>query len=249
MMAGLLTRGSDAARLPSRKAPSGVATGCSPLTVAGAVAALGKPRTAFPFHLPDGRTIFITLSPGEAGVKRGKGSISIMHQSSVTLVLGGARSGKSAYAESLIQSAPPPWWYLATAEAHDDEMRARITSHQARRPPGWITHEFPIDLPTALGGADAAPVMVDCLTLWLANLLLGGHDIDAATGALITELEGRTAPTVLVANEVGLGIVPDNALARRFRDAAGRLNQQVAEVAERVVFMVAGLPMIVKEMQ
>jgi adenosylcobinamide kinase/adenosylcobinamide-phosphate guanylyltransferase len=162
----------------------------------------------------------------------------------LTLVLGGARSGKSAYAEALVTALPAPWLYVATAQAFDDEMRERIAAHRARRASGWATVETPLDFSGVL--ETARPVLVDCLTLWLTNLLLGGHDIAAATLAVDAALDARRAPTVLVANEVGLGIVPDNALARTFRDAAGRLNQHFAARAKTVVFMVAGLPMRVK---
>ena len=162
----------------------------------------------------------------------------------VTFVLGGARSGKSRYAEGLVTALPLPWRYVATAQAWDAEMRARIAEHRARRADGWQTVEAPLDLPRAL--AAGLPVLVDCLTLWLTNLLLGEHDIAAATTALEESLAARTAPTVLVANEVGLGIVPENALARGFRDEAGRLHQRIAARAGSVVFMVAGLPLRVK---
>ncbi len=141
---------------------------------------------------------------------------------------------------------PPPWRYIATAQAWDDEMQARIARHRADRPPGWQTDEVPIALPAALAAAGDRPVLVDCLTLWVTNLLLADHDIDQATDALLAALRARRGPSVLVANETGLGIVPDNALARRFRDAAGVLNQRVAAQADRVLFMVAGLAMTVK---
>ena len=163
----------------------------------------------------------------------------------LTLVLGGARSGKSRYAEALVTRLPAPWVYVATAQAFDDEMRARITGHRERRAPGWRTMEAPMNLPAALRDAGDAPVLVDCLTLWLTNLILGDADLAAAEAGLEAALE-RAAPTVLVSNEVGLGIVPDNALARRFRDEAGRLHQRLTARAGRVVFMVAGLPMLVK---
>lgn len=166
--------------------------------------------------------------------------------SHLTLVLGGARSGKSRHAESLVTALPAPWTFVATAQAFDDEMRERIAAHRARRGDGWHTLEAPLDLPGALAEAGTTPALVDCLTLWLANLMLGGHSIDAATAALEAALAARPAPTVLVSNEVGSGIVPDNALARAFRDAAGRLNQTLAARADRVLFMVAGLPMRVK---
>ena len=165
-------------------------------------------------------------------------------RSSLTLVLGGARSGKSRHAEGIVTALPPPWVYVATAQAFDAEMRGRIAEHRARRAEGWRTVEAPLDLAGAL--AADRPVLVDCLTLWLTNLMLGAHDIAAATAALDAALDARRAPTVLVANEVGLGIVPDNALARSFRDAAGRLHQHLAARADAVLFLVAGLPMRVK---
>jgi len=163
----------------------------------------------------------------------------------LTLVLGGARSGKSRYAEALVTRLPPPWTYIATAQAFDEEMRARIKEHRGRRTAGWRTVEAPLDLADALRDAGDAPVLVDCLTLWLSNLMLGGADLAGAEAALDAAL-GRAAPTVLVSNEVGLGIVPDNALARRFRDHAGQLHQRIAACAGRVVLMVAGLPLLVK---
>lgn len=166
----------------------------------------------------------------------------------ITLVLGGARSGKSRYAEDCVTARPGRRVYLATAEALDDEMAARIAHHRARRDAGWITVEAPLELPDALA-RQARPdttVLVDCLTLWLSNLMAAGRDLEAAAGALCAALNTAPGAVVLVANEVGLGIVPDNALARRFRDAAGRLNQRVAAAADTVVFMAAGLPMELK---
>ncbi|MGI4951109.1 MAG: bifunctional adenosylcobinamide kinase/adenosylcobinamide-phosphate guanylyltransferase [Janthinobacterium lividum] len=164
----------------------------------------------------------------------------------LTFVLGGARSGKSRYAEALVTAHPNPWTYIATAQAFDAEMRARIARHRDERAPGWHTVEAPVEMPATLDRAGAAPVLVDCLTLWLSNLLLGSMDLPGAVAALMAALDGRTAPTVLVSNEVGLGIVPDNALARAFRDEAGRLHQQVAARADRVTLVVAGLPLTVK---
>ncbi len=165
-----------------------------------------------------------------------------------TLVLGGARSGKSAYAEGLVTALPAPWTYVATAEAHDGEMAARIAQHRARRGDGWVTIDCPVDLAGVVARADLAeqPLLVDCLTLWVSNLMHLDGDVDAACTALATALATRRAATVLVSNEVGLGIVPENALARRFRDEAGRVNQRLASVADRVIFVVAGLPMTVK---
>ncbi|MDB5379594.1 MAG: cobinamide kinase / cobinamide phosphate guanyltransferase family protein [Rubritepida sp.] len=164
----------------------------------------------------------------------------------LTLILGGARSGKSRHAEALIQAESPPWTYIATAESYDAEMTARIAEHRARRPAGWVTVDAPRDLPEAIATAKDAPLLVDCLTLWLSNLMLAEADLDAASGALIAALLARAAPTVLVSNEVGSGIVPATPLGRRFRDAQGRLNQQVAAVAGRVELVVAGIPMRLK---
>ncbi len=166
----------------------------------------------------------------------------------MTLVLGGARSGKSLYAEGLLEQMPPPWGYVATAQAFDAEMEERIALHRSRRLADWRTFDAPLALASTLDEIPAGmPVLVDCLTLWLSNHLLADHDLAAEGAQLRAALARRTAPVVLVANEVGLGIVPDNALARRFRDAAGRLNQSLAVEAQRVVFVVAGLPMIVKD--
>ncbi len=195
------------------------------------------PRTAFPFHLPSGRTIGCRLL-GTGSRPRQKG-IALL-----TFVLGGARSGKSRHAEALVTALPGPWRYIATAQAFDAEMTARIAAHRAARPAGWQTTEAPLDLVAALDVA--APVLVDCLTLWLTNLMLGGHEVTAATERLLAALARRTRPTVLVSNEVGLGIVPEHALARAFRDEAGRLHQAVAARADRVVLMVAGLPLALK---
>jgi adenosyl cobinamide kinase/adenosyl cobinamide phosphate guanylyltransferase len=164
----------------------------------------------------------------------------------VTLILGGARSGKSRHGESLIAARPAPWTYIATGQAWDEEMRARITEHRARRDARWQTVEAPLDLTGALQSAGEAPVLVDCLTLWLTNLMLGEQDTVAATDALLAALEARRAATVLVANEVGLGIVPEHKLGRDFRDQAGVLHQRIAARADQVLFMVAGLPMVVK---
>jgi adenosylcobinamide kinase/adenosylcobinamide-phosphate guanylyltransferase len=166
----------------------------------------------------------------------------------LTLVLGGARSGKSRYAENLIAALPPPWIYVATAEAGDAEMAERIAHHQARRGDHWRAVEAPHDLAGALGAVAAgAPVLVDCLTLWLTNRMLAGADTESEIANLEAVLDRRSGTIVLVSNEVGLGIVPDNALARRFRDLQGRLNQRLAARADRVVLVVAGLPLMVKE--
>ena len=165
----------------------------------------------------------------------------------VTLVLGGGRSGKSRHAEGLVMAHPAPWIYIATAEAYDDEMRARIATHQARRSDDWQTVDAPVALPEMLGKAGGRPVLVDCLSMWLSNLMLGDRDLAGAFEAFDKALAARAAPTVLVSNEVGLSIVPDNALGRAFRDEMGFLNQRVASRAAKVIFMVAGLPMVVKD--
>ncbi|WP_157015362.1 bifunctional adenosylcobinamide kinase/adenosylcobinamide-phosphate guanylyltransferase [Mesorhizobium xinjiangense] len=166
----------------------------------------------------------------------------------LTFVLGGARSGKSRYAEDLVSAFAPPWIYLATAQAFDDEMADRIARHRARRGKNWKTVDAPLDLAAALERqTHGVPVLVDCLTLWLSNQMLAGHDVEAECERLAAVLSRPRGPWFVVANEVGLGIVPDNALGRRFRDAAGRLNQLIAQYANQVIFMVAGLPMQVKQ--
>jgi len=167
----------------------------------------------------------------------------------LTLVLGGARSGKSRFAEGLVTALPAPWIYVATAEAHDGEMAERIAHHAARRGEGWVTREAPLDLAEAISreSRDGHPLLVDCLTLWLSNLMLAGRDLEAETQRLLDALAAARGPVVAVSNEVGLGIVPENALGRRFRDAQGRLNAAVAEHAERVLFMAAGLPLTLKD--
>ncbi|MEE8623026.1 MAG: bifunctional adenosylcobinamide kinase/adenosylcobinamide-phosphate guanylyltransferase [Alphaproteobacteria bacterium] len=171
----------------------------------------------------------------------------------LTLIIGGARSGKSAHAERLVQAsvagnAIRPL-YLATARAEDAEMEERIRRHKERRGARWETCEEPLEIAAALEqhARPDRPILLDCLTLWLGNLLGAGRDIAAEKARLLTALEGLAGPVVLVANEVGLGIVPDNALARRFRDAAGVLNQAVAAVAPRVILMAAGLPLAMKD--
>ena len=164
----------------------------------------------------------------------------------LTLVLGGARSGKSRYAESLIASMSPPWAYVATAEAGDHEMAVRIRAHRARRGRNWRTIEAPRDLTAALAACERMPVLVDCLTLWLSNLMLAEADMDKETERLESALSAAAEPVVLVSNEVGAGIVPEHPLGRRFRDQQGILNQRIAARADRVVLMVAGLPLAVK---
>ena len=166
----------------------------------------------------------------------------------LTLVLGGARSGKSRHAEALVEAAAACGTYCATAEAGDDEMAARIAAHRARRGAFWRTVEAPRELAATVLSETAPerPLLVDCLTLWLSNLLLGGAAIDDEFATLRDALRDAPGPVVLVANEVGLGLVPQTPLGRAFRDAAGRLNQEVAALADRVVFLAAGLPLVLK---
>ena len=166
----------------------------------------------------------------------------------VVLVLGGARSGKSTFAESLARRSGLRRLYVATAEAHDAEMAARIAHHRAARGEGWTTIEAPIALVATLT-AEAGPgrvVLVDCLTLWLSNVMLAGHDAAVATERLVAALAAAAGPVVLVSNEVGLSLVPETPLGRAFRDAQGRLNQAVAAVATDVVLVAAGQPLRLK---
>lgn len=173
--------------------------------------------------------------------------------STLTLILGGARSGKSRRAETLArevsESGELEVVYLATAEAIDDEMAERIARHRADRAAhGWATVEEPLDLAAALA-REARPeriVLVECLTTWLTNLMVHGRDIDAAAAALLAWCDAPSGPAILVTNEVGFGIVPEHKMARDFRDHAGRLHQRVAERADKVEFVVAGLLMVVK---
>jgi adenosylcobinamide kinase/adenosylcobinamide-phosphate guanylyltransferase len=166
----------------------------------------------------------------------------------VTLVLGGARSGKSRYAEGLIE-AEGGGVYIATAQAWDSEMTERIEKHRARRGDAWETLEAPTDLVGALSSraCRGKAVLVDCLTLWLSNLMMAEHDIEREISMLTAALPGLDARVVFVSNEVGLGIVPENAMARQFRDHAGTTHQQIAKAADRVVFVAAGLPMTMKD--
>lgn len=164
------------------------------------------------------------------------------------LVLGGARSGKSRTAQALAEAASEQRIYLATAQAHDDEMRERIDQHRAERATSWRTCETPLALAKGIR-RETGPgriVLVDCLTLWLSNILLAGEDIEAATSELILAIGEAAGPLVMVSNEVGHGIVPTTPLGRRFRDAQGRLNQSVAGACEAVVFVAAGCPILIK---
>jgi adenosylcobinamide kinase/adenosylcobinamide-phosphate guanylyltransferase len=166
----------------------------------------------------------------------------------IHLILGGARSGKSRHAQTLAEARAGELVFIATGEAFDAEMADRIARHQADRGPRWRTMEAPLALADAIRDA-AAPdrlLLVDCLTLWASNLMHANRDVAAEAAELITALRAASAPVLLVANEVGLGIVPGNALARAFRDTAGRMNQMIAAAADRVTFVAAGLPMRLK---
>ncbi len=167
------------------------------------------------------------------------------------LVVGGQRSGKSRYAERLVATSGHAPVYLAIAAAGDGEMAERIAAHRGRRAEEWRTVEEPLDIATALAreSRPATAVLVECLTLWLSNLIGAGRDIDAATDKLVDALERVAGPVVLVSNEVGSGIMPDNALARRYADALGSLNQRIAAVADTVVLVAAGQPLILKPSQ
>ena len=165
----------------------------------------------------------------------------------VILITGGARSGKSTRAEARARAFAGKPVYIATAEAFDHEMRERIAQHRARRGQDWIEHETPLELVAALNATDGGGArLIDCLTIWLSNLMHEGRDWAKEAVRLAEALHAQQSPVVLVTNEVGSGIVPDNALAREFRDAAGLVNQMIARTADEVEFVVAGLPMRVK---
>jgi adenosylcobinamide kinase/adenosylcobinamide-phosphate guanylyltransferase len=179
-----------------------------------------------------------------------------------TLVLGGARSGKSAYAERLAAQSGREAVYIATAGNGDGEMAARIALHRSQRPPHWHTIEEPIQLANAIAQSDSAGrvILVDCLTIWLSNLLFSDGRIYPEVGnvelppvlleqrtALLATIESCSADLIFVSNEVGMGIVPMGAISRAYVDEAGRLNQAVAAACDRAVFIAAGLPLVLKD--
>jgi adenosylcobinamide kinase/adenosylcobinamide-phosphate guanylyltransferase len=169
--------------------------------------------------------------------------------SKITLVLGGARSGKSAFAQSLAEETGLRPLYVATGRALDEEMEERIRAHKRmRQGKGWSTLEEPLGLAAVLCAQSAADrvVLVDCLTLWLTNLMMDGRAVEADLNELAGAAPSFGGPVIFVSNEVGLGIVPDNRAARVFRDHAGRLHQKIAELADSVYFMAAGLPLKMK---
>lgn len=174
----------------------------------------------------------------------------MQYRNGVSLILGGARSGKSAFAESLAESSGRQLVYLATSEVFDGEMAQRVDQHKARRGPEWQVLEEPLALAQQLGSVanDKTCVLVDCLTLWLTNLMMGKADIEEECGRLTETLTGLApeAGVLLVSNEVGQGIVPFKRMAREFRDHAGRLHQDIATIADHVWFITAGLPQKLK---
>ena len=168
----------------------------------------------------------------------------------ITLILGGARSGKSRYAEQLAQATQKPVLYIATATASDSEMAARIAHHRQQRPTDWMLSECPLNLIAAIGEEAQKPqtILVDCLTLWLNNQLFHfpAQDFSQLFDGLANTLEAATADIILVTNEVGLGIIPLGEISRTFVDEAGRLNQRIARIADNVLFIAAGLPLVLK---
>lgn len=164
----------------------------------------------------------------------------------INFILGGAKSGKSHYAETCIMHYPSPWIYLATGRAWDDEMQHKIIEHQSRRGKGWETIEEPIDIPVALKNLTKQPVLIDCLTLWLTNLMMEKCDISVETDRLIEGLLAYSGDIVLVSNEVGQGIIPMNPMARSFINHAGIIHQKIAAIADSFTFVVAGYPLPLK---
>jgi adenosylcobinamide kinase/adenosylcobinamide-phosphate guanylyltransferase len=165
----------------------------------------------------------------------------------LTFILGGARSGKSRHAQTLAETSGRAPMMIATAQAFDAEMQDRITRHQSERGPAWTTIEAPIDLAAAIAQIQTpATIVIDCLTLWVTNLLMADRDIPAASTALLAACRTSPNPIIMVTNETGFGIVPPDPLSRRFRDEAGRLHQLIAATADEVTLMVAGLPLAIK---
>ena len=165
----------------------------------------------------------------------------------LTFVLGGASSGKSAFAEGLVVATGAPRVYVATSQVYDDEMAAKVRDHVAARGADWHTVEEPLDMAKALEQVQADQVvLLDCASMWLTNHMMAENDLAVKTEALIAALAAGEGRVVVVSNEVGMGIVPDNALARRFRIAQGKLNQKLAEASDLAVFVIAGLPQVLK---
>jgi len=170
-----------------------------------------------------------------------------MNIPSLTLVIGGAASGKSAYAEQIVNAAGREKVYIATARIFDDEMREKVADHVMDRGAGWRTIEAPIEIDTALENCAVDEIaLLDCATMWLTNVMMDDADLKESTANLLSFLKLAPCPVVIVTNEVGHGIVPENRLARSFREAQGRLNQQLAAQADRVILVTAGLPLALK---
>ncbi|SHO67040.1 adenosylcobinamide kinase /adenosylcobinamide-phosphate guanylyltransferase [Pseudoxanthobacter soli DSM 19599] len=195
---------------------------------------------------------------GESRVRQEEGGIesaagtdatgTVGKPSALVLVLGGARSGKSAFAERLARASGLARTYVATAEAFDAEMEARIARHRADRGADWRTVEAPLELAETVRRetGTGTVVLADCLTLWLSNVMLAGHTVEAAIDEVVAAMVSASGPLIAVSNEVGLSLVPETPLGRAFRDAQGRLNRLVAEVASDVVFVAAGRPLRLK---
>lgn len=170
-----------------------------------------------------------------------------MQHPKLSLIMGGAASGKSSFAEKLVIQTGLPRSYLATAQAFDDDMREKIEQHQVDRGPDWATTEVPIGLPQAvLQQPEDNIILIDCLTLWLTNLMLSDADCDKAAQALFSAIQTRNTPVIAVSNEVGHSVIPETSLGRRFQRAQGRLNAQVAAQADLAVMVTAGLPHVLK---
>lgn len=164
----------------------------------------------------------------------------------IHFILGGAKSGKSRYAEELVKNYVQPWVYLATGRAWDDEMKNKIKEHQQRRGTGWVTVEEPIEIADYLSQTHEAPILIDCLTLWLTNLMMDERNIQDETQKLIEVLQSYQGNVFIVSNEVGQGIVPADPMARNFRNYAGNLHQKIANIADQFTFIVAGYPIQMK---
>lgn len=186
------------------------------------------------FRVPFSSHLWEPVANAPLGPERGESKMK-------TMFLGGARSGKSRIAQAAAEAHEGALHYLATAEAHDDEMTDRIARHRHDRGARWRTVECPVLLPEAIRACTAGAVLVDCLTLWLSNLMLGEHDLAERSDALLAAFAACPLPLYVVTNEVGLGIVPVHPLGRAFRDAAGRLNQQVAAAMDATYFVAAGM--------
>ena len=168
-------------------------------------------------------------------------------QKTLYFVTGGAASGKSTLAEAVARQRGKPKIYIATMQPYDDEMRAKLTKHQSDRGGDWTTIEAPIDVAPILENAQATDViLLDCVTLWLTNVLLAEQDVDAACDGLVNALVTCPCDVIVVSNEVGMGIVPDNALSRKFRNMQGKINQMIAARADTVLTVISGLPLVLK---